>query len=131
MHLRRNFTHPDRSPYAGMTFVPRTSRISNPDGKVIFEARVIVPDTWDSVATDVLAQKYLRRKGCNFDHEGSIYRHPYAEAIRAEGTLPPREDHPEFEMDLREVIHRIVGCWAHWGEVYGYFPTTGGCPGLL
>ena len=123
MELRRTFTQQGKSPYEGMTFSPRTSKIINPDGKAIFEAQVIVPDTWDSVASDILAQKYFRRRGCDFTHEGSVYNHPYAELIRAEGTLPPLEDHPGFEMDLRETIHRIVGCWAHWGEIRGYFST--------
>ena len=120
MELRRTFTQQGKSPYEGITFVRRTSRIANPDGKTIFEAQVIVPDTWDSVAVDILAQKYFRRKGCDFTRKGSVYHDPLAEAIRAEGTLPIRGD-VDFEMDLRETIHRIVGCWTDWGRGFSYF----------
>ena len=50
--------------YAGVTFEPRTSRIVNPDGSVIFEAKdVMVPSAWSQVAVDVLAQKYFRKAG--------------------------------------------------------------------
>jgi len=37
MKFRRTYSAPDE-PYAGVTFEPRTSRIINPDGSVIFEA---------------------------------------------------------------------------------------------
>src|ERR1700760_4206797 len=51
-------------PYAGVVFEPRTSRIVNPDGSVIFEAKdVMVPSAWSQVAVDVLAQKYCRKAG--------------------------------------------------------------------
>src|SRR5579863_4511247 len=53
-----------QDPYAGLTFEPRTSRIVNPDGSVIFEAKdVMVPTGWSQVAVDVLAQKYCRKAG--------------------------------------------------------------------
>src|SRR5580692_4426894 len=50
--------------YAGVDFSPRTSRIVNPGGSVIFEAKdVMVPTGWSQVAVDVLAQKYCRKAG--------------------------------------------------------------------
>ena len=63
MKFRRLYSASD-DPYAGLEFEPRTSRIVNPDGSVIFEAKdVMVPAGWSQVATDVLAQKYCRKAG--------------------------------------------------------------------
>ena len=63
MKFRRVYSAPG-DPYAGLTFEPRTSKIVNPDGSVIFEAKdVMVPAGWSQVATDVLAQKYCRKAG--------------------------------------------------------------------
>src|SRR5688572_7362607 len=50
-------------PLRGDRLEPRASEIRNPDGTVVFrQEAVTVPSTWSSVATDVLAQKYFRRK---------------------------------------------------------------------
>ena len=63
MKFQRTYSTPDDR-YAGVVFEPRTSRIVNPDGSVIFEAKdVMVPTTWSQVAVDVLAQKYCRKAG--------------------------------------------------------------------
>src|SRR5204862_1030495 len=63
MQITRHFTE-SADAYAGINFVPHTSKISNPDGTVVFKAEnVMVPDTWSQVATDILAQKYFRRAG--------------------------------------------------------------------
>ncbi len=63
MKFSRTYSAPG-DPYAGVAFEPRTSRIVNPDGSVIFEARdVMVPASWSQVAVDVLAQKYCRKAG--------------------------------------------------------------------
>ncbi|HLX26634.1 MAG TPA: hypothetical protein VKR05_06545, partial [Candidatus Cybelea sp.] len=63
MKFERTYSAPGDT-YAGLTFEPRTSRIVNPDGSVIFEADdVMVPSSWSQVAVDVLAQKYCRKAG--------------------------------------------------------------------
>ena len=121
MRFQRRFTIEGQSPYEGITFVPRTSRIAKLDGTVVFEAKdVMVPDFWDQTAVDILAQKYFRRRGCDFKHEGSVYRHPFAREIFPAGYEIPTH---VGENDLRQTIHRIVGCWTHWGSRYGYFDT--------
>src|SRR5437660_6756687 len=64
MHIPRHFTKESADPYSGINFVPRTSKISNPDGTVVFKAEnVLVPEAWSQVAVDILAQKYFRRAG--------------------------------------------------------------------
>src|SRR5215510_9523617 len=64
MQIPRRYTIAGKDPFAAFTFVARTSRITNPDGSVVFEMKdVLAPDGWSQVAVDILAQKYLRRAG--------------------------------------------------------------------
>jgi ribonucleoside-diphosphate reductase alpha chain len=64
MQITRRFTKSGNSPYEGIPFASRTSRIVNPDGSVVFEAKDIqVPEHWSQIAVDILAQKYFRKAG--------------------------------------------------------------------
>src|SRR5262249_30690398 len=64
MQIQRHYTRAGMDPFAAFTFVPRTSRIVNPDGSVVFEMRdLLTPDGWSQVAVDILAQKYFRKAG--------------------------------------------------------------------
>src|SRR5947209_2202170 len=64
MHIPRRFTNPGQDPFSTIKFAPRSSRIVNPDGTVVFEMKdVQVPETWSQVAVDILAQKYFRKAG--------------------------------------------------------------------
>ncbi|MCA9848687.1 MAG: hypothetical protein KC472_11985, partial [Dehalococcoidia bacterium] len=64
MRISRRFTTANADPYAGIPFSKRTSRIVNPDGSVVFEARDIdMPSNFSQVATDIMAQKYFRKAG--------------------------------------------------------------------
>src|SRR4051812_44218689 len=64
MQITRRFTQPGQDAFTGIAFTPRTSRIVNPDGTVVFEMKnVMVPESWSQVATDILAQKYFRKAG--------------------------------------------------------------------
>ncbi len=122
MKFRRTYSAPG-DPYAGLTFEPRTSRIVNPDGGIVFEAKdVMVPATWSQVATDVLAQKYCRKAG-----------------VPTKGRRVPEDGVPQWlwrtepddgaefggEHDAREVFHRLAGCWTYWGFKHGYFDSEG------
>ncbi len=128
MKFTRTYSAPG-NPYAGVAFEPRSSRIVNPDGSVIFEAEdVMVPAGWSQVAVDVLAQKYCRKAGV-----------PKATARVAEDGVPewlqrstvdesalatlPRDDHFGAERDARQVFNRMAGCWTYWGWKYGYFDS--------
>ncbi len=113
MKIPRRFTKAGRSPYEGIEWDARTSEIRNPDGTVVFRLEgVKVPSTWSSVATDVIAQKYFRRRGVpQVDENGKP-------VLDAEGK-------PVLggETDARQVFHRLAGCWAEWGKRHGYFDT--------
>ena len=116
-------------PYTGVAFEPRTSRIVNPDGSVIFEAKdVMVPVAWSQVAVDVLAQKYCRKAGIPkavkaVEEEGVpewLWR-----SVADEAALEdvPRNDQFGPERDARQVFNRLAGCWTYWGWKYGYFDS--------
>ena len=71
--------------------------LDHSDGSVAFEQLgVEVPASWSQNATNILAQKYFR---------GAL------------GT-------PEREWSLRQVVDRIVGTIARWGDGDGYFADT-------
>ena len=47
MQMTRRFTREGSDPFASLTFVPRASRIVNPNGSVVFEMKdVMVPEGW-------------------------------------------------------------------------------------
>ncbi len=127
MKIARRFTRAGDEPYEGLTFVPRTSRITNPDGSLVFEAKdIMVPEGWSQVAVDILAQKYFRRAGvpsrilkvAEPDVPEWLHRsRPDDEALAA---LPAEEAHGG-ERDARQLFHRMVGCWTYWSWKHGYF----------
>jgi ribonucleoside-diphosphate reductase alpha chain len=97
MKFERRFVKTKGQPYEGINFVERTSALKNSDGSSASKSlKVSVPDFWSQVATDILAQKYLRRAG-----------------------IPEIER----ESDCRQVFHRLAGCWTQWGKQFGYFDT--------
>jgi ribonucleoside-diphosphate reductase alpha chain len=134
MQIERRFTRKGESPYNGISFEARTSEIRNPDGRVIFrQENVIVPSTWSQIATDILAQKYFRKRG--------VPLAPVADAKPADAKpadVKPAESKAETvpeakpaaaatggETDARQVFHRLAHTWTEWGRRNGYF-TTGG-----
>jgi ribonucleoside-diphosphate reductase alpha chain len=128
MKFERAYSRPGE-PYAGLTFVPRTSRIVNPDGSVIFEAKdCMVPSDWSQVAVDVLAQKYFRKAGVparlrTVPEEGVppwLWRSVPDDAALA---ALPRDEQFGRENDARQVFHRLAGTWTYWGFKHGYFDS--------
>lgn len=121
MKITRRYTSEQQDPYHGIRFVPRASRITNPDGSVVFEAAdVMVPEHWSQVAVDILAQKYFRKAGV-----------PNRTRAVAEPGIPEwlqrrePDDGAEIggETDSRQVFHRLAGCWTYWGFKHGYFDS--------
>ena len=130
MKFSRTYSTPD-NPYAGVVFEPRTSRIVNPDGSVIFEAPdVMVPASWSQVAVDVLAQKYCRKAGVpkcitRVAEEGvpEWLQRSIADGSALEAL--PRDEQFGPERDARQVFNRMAGCWTYYGWKYGYFDSEG------
>ncbi|MCS6977382.1 MAG: hypothetical protein NZM31_10300, partial [Gemmatales bacterium] len=136
MQIPRRYTVEGQDPFAAIRFVPRTSRITNPDGSVVFEMKdILVPEPWSQVAVDVLAQKYFRKAGVPVRTrrvpERGVPRwlqrsvpaassEPKAESTgvtSADGTATGQET------DARQVFRRLAGCWTYWGWKGGYFDT--------
>jgi ribonucleoside-diphosphate reductase alpha chain len=122
MQIPRRFTQEGRDPFAAFIFVPRTSRIANPDGSVVFEMKdLLAPEGWSQVAVDILAQKYFRRAGLprqarKVEEDG--VPEWLRRSVPAEGD--PRDGH---ETDARQVFRRLAGCWTYWGWKGGYFSS--------
>src|SRR5262249_53377169 len=110
-------------------FVPRTSRITNPDGSVVFEMKdLLAPENWSQVAVDILAQKYFRRAGV--PHQ--------AERVAEEGvpvwlqrSRPAAGANLGGETDARQVFRRLAGCWTYWGWKGGYFSSEADARGFF
>jgi ribonucleoside-diphosphate reductase alpha chain len=146
MIITRRYTTEGQDPFAGLQFVSRASRITNPDGSVVFEMKdVQAPETWSQVAVDILAQKYFRRAGVPVRTErvpeagvpewlqrsrpagaGGMLSPPTMEAKPqpdrpgGESMAPNSTSH---ETDARQVFRRMAGCWTYWGWKGGYFSS--------
>ena len=112
--IKRLFTTESHDPFASVEWTRRTSRITNPDGSVVFEmADAEIPASWSQVATDIMVSKYFRKAGVpQYDADG-------APMLNADGQplLGP-------ERSAKQVIHRLAGCWRWWGEENGYFASA-------
>src|SRR5207302_1537284 len=101
MKISRKFTKAGQDPFASVEYERRTSRISNPDGSVVFEMTdAEIPKQWSQLATDIMVSKYFRKAG-----------------------VPQSDGSSGAEKSAKQVIHRLAGCWRHWGETHGYFDT--------
>ncbi|MSR28270.1 MAG: adenosylcobalamin-dependent ribonucleoside-diphosphate reductase [Phycisphaerales bacterium] len=106
MKIARRFTRPDTDVYSTFEWSTRSSKIRNPDGSVVFAMDdAQVPKEWSQLATDIVVSKYFRKAGI-----------PQISADGSSTTGPERS--------VRQVVHRLAGCWRHWGETHGYFDAT-------
>ncbi|MFW5702939.1 MAG: vitamin B12-dependent ribonucleotide reductase, partial [Candidatus Dojkabacteria bacterium] len=113
LKVQRYYTEEGEESYAGIDFEKRVSKITNPDGSVVFEMKdVEVPKGWSQVATDVLAQKYLRKRG--------------VPQVDESGEPVLDEDGNQVlgaETSIKQAARRLAGTWRSWGEDYGYFDS--------
>src|ERR1700679_274720 len=111
MEITRRFTTAGANPFDQFQYTKRATALRNPDGKPIFETQDIeVPKHWSQVATDILAQKYFRRAGVpQMDSFGTPLRDKSGDVILG------------AERSIKQVAHRMAGCWKSWGEEHGYF----------
>ncbi len=113
MKVTRRFTQAGRSVYDQFEYVLRSSVLRNPDGSVVFEMNdVEVPAAWSQVATDILTQKYFRKAGVP---QTTAAGEPLLDQNGAPVLGPERS--------LRQVVHRLAGCWMQWGKDHGYFDS--------
>jgi len=118
--FRRVFTRPGVHPYDSIAWEKRTSKITNPDGSVVFEMKdVEVPDSWSQLATDIIVSKYFRKAGVpGTGHEVSARQTVtlVARSIRKAGDqfggyFASPEDAETFEMELTFLLVNQFGAF--------------------
>jgi ribonucleoside-diphosphate reductase alpha chain len=121
MRIPRRYTVEGHDPFASIPFVPRTSRITNPDGSLVFEMKnILVPESWSQVAVDILAQKYFRKAGV----PARTVRVPEPGVPEwLQRSIPAPGSPLGQETDGRQVFRRLAGCWTYWGWKGGYFSS--------
>jgi ribonucleoside-diphosphate reductase alpha chain len=126
MKFQRHYTSPGK-PFAELKFEKRNSVIREPNGKVVFELNdAMIPDHWSQVATDIIAQKYMRKAGVPAilkaipeDGIPEWLQRRTADEEALKGLAP--EDRYVSEADSRKVFERLAGCWTYWGWKNNYF----------
>tara|TARA_R110002096_G_scaffold173781_7_gene348709 strand:+ start:75776 stop:79330 length:3555 start_codon:yes stop_codon:yes gene_type:complete len=120
MKITRRFTTEGTDPFATSQWTTRSSRITNPDGSVVFEMPdAEVPVGFSQLATDIMVSKYFRKAGVpqmteKFGLPGQ------SETVKNDDGSVKKGP----ERSARQVIHRLAGCWKHWGEKHDYFDTA-------
>jgi ribonucleoside-diphosphate reductase alpha chain len=114
MKISRRFTTAGQSVFDAIDWTHRSSRITNPDGSTIFEMNdVHVPASWSQLATDIVVSKYFRKAGV-----------PQVDPKTGESLLDDNgQPITGPERSVQQIVHRLTGCWHHWGQEYGYFDT--------
>jgi ribonucleoside-diphosphate reductase alpha chain len=115
LSIERRFTTEGVDPYDTVDWSRRDSRITNPDGSIVFEMTdAEIPASWSQVAADIMVSKYFRKAGVpQFDDEGTVILDDAGEPL-----MGP-------ERSARQVIDRLASTWRHWGEENEYFATPG------
>ena len=114
MKISRRFTQADQDVYSTFEWSSRTSRISNPDGSVVFEMTdAQIPAQWSQLATDIMVSKYFRKAGI-----------PVLDASGKPTLDEAGKPITTGEKSAKQVVHRLAGCWRHWGETHGYFDSA-------
>jgi ribonucleoside-diphosphate reductase alpha chain len=114
LSIERRFTTEGVDPYDTIEWSQRDSRITNPDGSIVFEMNdAEIPASWSQVAADIMVSKYFRKAGVpQFDEDGAVILDEDGEPL----TGPERS--------ARQVIDRLASTWRHWGEENEYFASA-------
>jgi ribonucleoside-diphosphate reductase alpha chain len=113
LRITRRFTTEGRDPYADIEWTFRDSRITNPDGSIVFEMKEAeIPTAWSQVASDIMVSKYFRKAGVpQVDKDGQPI-------VDDEGNPVLGPEH-----SARQVFNRLAGTWRWWGERNNYFAS--------
>ena len=127
MRISRRFTEEGKSPYAAIEFRRTASEIRNPDGSLVFEMNDLdMPADWSQVACDVLAQKYLRKRGVPRAlkpvEERGVPSWLWRRVADQEALADRAEDERSVgETSAKQLFDRLAGTWTYWGWKGGYF----------
>src|SRR5690606_31850717 len=113
LQITRRFTEAGKDPYEKVEWSKRDSRITNPDGSVVFEMTdAEIPADWSQVAADIMVSKYFRKAGVpQRDENGELIYDENGEVV----TGPERS--------ARQVFDRLATPWRYWGAKGGYFAS--------
>ncbi|HVB64604.1 MAG TPA: vitamin B12-dependent ribonucleotide reductase, partial [Nitrolancea sp.] len=113
LRIQRHFTRAGQDPFDTISWANRTSRISNPDGSVVFEMKdAEIPAAWSQVATDIMVSKYFRKAGVpQYDESGNPILDEHGKSLLG------------AERSAKHVINRLAGTWRFWAEQNGYFAS--------
>ncbi len=95
LSIERVFTTPGTHPFDEVRWESRDARIGHGDRVAFEQTDVEFPASWSQNATNIVAQKYFRGQP---------------------GT-------PERERSVRQMLTRVAGTIAAWGNERGYFAT--------
>ena len=111
--IERRFTTEGQDVYETVEWSSRDSRITNPDGSVVFEMLgAEIPAQWSQVAADIMVSKYFRKAGVpQLDDAGNAIVDDDGNAVTGSET------------SARQVINRLASTWRWWGETNGYFAS--------
>ncbi|MBF0431999.1 MAG: adenosylcobalamin-dependent ribonucleoside-diphosphate reductase [Fibrobacteria bacterium] len=113
MKISRRYTKKGNNPFSSVEYEWRSSTIRNEDGSSHSQTiQLEVPKQWSQLATDILAQKYIRRSNVpQVDENGS--------------PKLDKEGNREYgsETSIKQIVDRLAACWKLWGEQYNYFDT--------
>ena len=114
LRITRRFTKAGTDPYDQMDWSRRDSRITNPDGSIVFEMTdAEIPASWSQIASDIMVSKYFRKAGVpQFDGDGS-------QIFDDEGQPVLGTEH-----SAKQVFDRLASTWRHWGEKESYFDSA-------
>ena len=113
MRIPRRYTRAGEDPFESTSWERRDSRITNPDGSIVFEmVGAEVPAPWSQVATEIIVSKYFRKAGVpQVDEDGDPI-------VDAEG-----EPVLGAEWSARQTISRLAKTWRTWGQDNDYFAS--------
>ena len=121
MRIARRFTTAGQSPYDGIPFEHRSSRIVNPNGSIVFESDGIeLPTAFSQVATDIMAQKYFRKAGVPTETrrvEEAGVPEWLQRSVAVEGAGETGE------VSAQQAFDRLAGTWTYWGWKGDYFDS--------
>src|ERR1700692_1613116 len=130
MKFERMFTTADKPVADQIKWKTVPALITGADGVVIFEMPAVeVPAHWSQNATNILAQKYLRKAGVpNITYSHLSGRHSDEAAVIPKwlrNSFPLADTTYSSEPSARQIFHRMAGCWAYWGWREGIFGRDG------
>ena len=107
LSFTRVHTRPGVDPLDEITYEKRSSKITNPDGSVVFETKnAEVPKEWSQLAADIAISKYFRKAG----------------VPRSSGSATDQQT--GSENSVRQLVYRIAHTIREHGEKSNYFATS-------